>query len=130
MAEKRLLYLDSSRNRTFTGKIFIFTAFLFRFIFFTLCKMYSEIALLHFFEQSGIALIDVTDSIRAIWTRSLSATKIVSERHQHEHEQSMNMFIVYRSIWLEITYYNFGHSTNILNIRSRGSERVKHYLQV
>ena len=29
----------------------------------------------HFFERSGIARIYVTDSIRAIWTRSLSVKK-------------------------------------------------------
>ena len=43
--------------------------------------IYSEITMLHFFEQSGIAPICVTDSIRAVWTRSLPAAKIVSERH-------------------------------------------------
>ena len=50
--------------------------------------IYSEIATLHFFERSGIAPICVTDSIRAVWTRSLSAAKIVSERHllaKYEH---------------------------------------------
>ena len=42
---------------------------------------YSEIATLYFFERSGIGPICVTDSIRAVWTRSLSAAKLVSERH-------------------------------------------------
>ena len=35
--------------------------------------IYSEIAMLHFFEWSEIASICVTDSIRAVWTQSLSA---------------------------------------------------------
>ena len=43
--------------------------------------MYPEITSLHNFERSGIAPICVTDSIRAVWTRSLSAEKIFSERH-------------------------------------------------
>ena len=43
--------------------------------------IYSEITSFHFFERSGIAPICVTDSIRAVWTRSLSAAKIVSEQH-------------------------------------------------
>ena len=38
-----------------------------------------KIASLHFFERSGIATIYVTDNIRALCTRSLSATKIISE---------------------------------------------------
>ena len=43
--------------------------------------IYSEITLLHFFERSGMAPISATDSIRAVWTRSISARKIVSERY-------------------------------------------------
>ena len=43
--------------------------------------IYSEITSLHFLEPSGIAPICVTDSIRPVWTRSLSAAKIVSEQH-------------------------------------------------
>ena len=35
--------------------------------------IYFEIATLHFFEWSEIAPICVTDSIRAVWTQSLSA---------------------------------------------------------
>ena len=59
-------------------------------MFFILCEMYSKIASLQIFERSGIALICITDSIRAVWTRRLSATKIVSGRHlsatcEHEH---------------------------------------------
>ena len=34
--------------------------------------IYSQIATLHFFEWSKIASICVTDSIRAVWTQSLS----------------------------------------------------------
>ena len=38
--------------------------------------IYSEIATLHFFGRSGIAPICVrTDSIRAVWTQSLSTAK-------------------------------------------------------
>ena len=37
--------------------------------------IYSEITLLHLFERSGIAPTCVTDSIRSVWTRSLSAAK-------------------------------------------------------
>ena len=43
--------------------------------------IYSEITSLHIFEQSGIAPVCVTDSIRAVWTRSISAAKIALERH-------------------------------------------------
>ena len=43
--------------------------------------IYSEITSLHFFDRSGIAPICVTDSIRAVWTRRLSAAKTVSEQH-------------------------------------------------
>ena len=43
--------------------------------------IYSKIAVLHFFDWSGIAPICVMDSIRAVWTRSLSTAKIVSEQH-------------------------------------------------
>ena len=43
--------------------------------------IYSEIASLHFFEQSEIAPICVTDSSRAVWTQSLFAAKIVAEQH-------------------------------------------------
>ena len=43
--------------------------------------IYSEITSPHIFERSGIAPVCVMDSIRAVWTRSLSAEKIVSERH-------------------------------------------------
>ena len=39
--------------------------------------IYSEITSLHISEQSGIAPICVTDSIRAVWIRSLSTAKIV-----------------------------------------------------
>ena len=46
---------------------------------FTICEIHFEIALLNFLEQSGIAPICVAD--RAVWTPSLSATKIVSGRH-------------------------------------------------
>ena len=41
--------------------------------------IYSEITLLHFFEWSRVAPICVTDSIRAVWTLSLSTAKIVSD---------------------------------------------------
>ena len=54
-----------------------------------LCGRYSEIA--RFFERSGIVPIYVTDSIIAVWTRSVSATKIVSVRHvsaKREHSQN------------------------------------------
>ena len=48
---------------------------------FTLCGKYSNIVSLHFFERSGIVPICVADSIIAVRTRSLFATKIVSETH-------------------------------------------------
>ena len=41
--------------------------------------IYSDIALLHFFERSGITRIYVADNIRTVWTRSRSAIKIFSE---------------------------------------------------
>ena len=43
--------------------------------------IYSKIATLYFFELSGVAPICVTDSIRTVWTRSVSAANIVSEQH-------------------------------------------------
>ena len=39
--------------------------------------MYSIIASLEFFKRSGITPIYVTHSIRELWTRSLSPTKIL-----------------------------------------------------
>ena len=52
-----------------------------RFMLFSLCGKYSDIVSLHFFERSGIVPTCVADSIIAVWTESLSATKIVWETH-------------------------------------------------
>ena len=54
--------------------------------------IYPKIATLHFFEQSGIAPICVTYTIRAVWTGRLSAAKLVSEWHLFAKE-SVNMVI-------------------------------------
>ena len=67
--------MDSSRNRTFTGK-FYFSRFLVSLhIVHTLGNIFRKIASLHFFERSGIAPIYVTGSIVTVWTWSLCATK-------------------------------------------------------
>ena len=64
--------------------------------------IYSEIATLRFFERSGIALTCFMDSIRAVWTRSLSTAKIFSEQHlftkcehglRYRHRNSMNKIV-------------------------------------
>ena len=60
--------MERKRNGTFYWKTFTFLASLFRLILFTLCRKYSE-------------RICVADSITAVWTKSLSTTKIVSEPH-------------------------------------------------
>ena len=64
----------------FYWKVFSFPAFWFCFMLLTLCKMHSEIVLLHFFEWSGLVLIFAADSRRPKWTRNLSTIKIVLER--------------------------------------------------
>ena len=63
-----------------------FPAPLFCFMLFTLCEMHSEIVLLSFFGGLGIVPIFVADNTRAVWTRSLFATKIFSERHVPQSE--------------------------------------------
>ena len=74
---------------------------------FTLCEMYSEIASLHFFERSAVALIYVTDSIRAVWTRNLFVTKIVSQLHlsakcEHCHNRDILQYTVLQiQFWSE-----------------------------
>ena len=52
--------------------------------------LYSEMAFFQFFEWSEIDPVCVTDTVRAVWKRSLYATKIFSQRHllakcQHGH---------------------------------------------
>ena len=72
----------------------IFVASFFSFMLFTLCKIYFEIASLHLFERSGNVLICGTDSIRAVWTRSIFPTKIVSEWHlSAKREYGLNSFL-------------------------------------
>ena len=72
----------------------IFVASFFSFMLFTLCNIYFEIASLHFFERSGNVLICGTDSIRALWTRSIFPTKIVSECHlSAKREYGLNSFL-------------------------------------
>ena len=49
------------------------TAFLLRFKFFKLCKMYSKIASLHLLQRSGVYPIVAADSNKAVLKRNLSA---------------------------------------------------------
>ena len=58
-----------------------FPAYSFRFMLLKLCKIHSEIVLLHFFGRSGFFSICGVFRTRAVLTGSLSATKNVSERH-------------------------------------------------
>ena len=53
----------------------------FFFIFFIIVKNYRKVKRPEpgFFERRRIAPVNVTDSITTVWTRNLSATKIVSE---------------------------------------------------
>ena len=60
--------MERKRNSTITGKIRLKFASLFRFMLFPLCGKYCE-------------TICVVDNIIAVWTRSLSTTKIASEPH-------------------------------------------------
>ena len=76
-----MILVRQKKKENFYWKTFTFPASLFRSMPFTLCGEYSEIASLYFFERSGIFPICVADSIIVVWTRSESATKIVSERH-------------------------------------------------
>ena len=52
--------------------------------------MQFEIALLHFFERSGIDPICVTNSTRAVWTRILSQQKLF---RNCIYPQSVNMVL-------------------------------------
>ena len=78
MTEENMI---STGQKKICWKNFTFPASLLRFMLFKHCGKYSKIALLHLFERSGIVQICVADSIIAVWTRSVSVTKIVSERH-------------------------------------------------
>ena len=78
---RKMTVIGHFKKQNFYWKNFIFLASLFRFILFTLDGMYSEITSLEFFEWSGISPIHATDSIRAVWTRNQSGTKIFLERH-------------------------------------------------
>ena len=80
MAEKKYDLNWRGKETVLLLKNFYFSRFLVPFhMLLTLCGRYPEIVFLHFFEWSGIFPICVADSIIALWTRSLSAAKIVSE---------------------------------------------------
>ena len=68
---KNMILIGEKKKQYFYWKDFTFLASLLHFILFTLCGKYSE-------------TICVTDSIIAIWTRSLFAAQTVSEPHVSE----------------------------------------------
>ena len=67
-SRENMILIGEKKKQYFYWKNFTFLTSLFRFMLFTLSGKYFE-------------AICVTDSILAVWTRSLSTTKIVSEPH-------------------------------------------------
>ena len=65
---KNMILIGSKNKQYLYWKNFTFLTSLFHFMLFTLCRKYSK-------------MICVADSIIAVWTQSLSTTKIVLEPH-------------------------------------------------
>ena len=66
--KKKKILIGEEKKQYFYWKKFTFLTSLFHFMLFTLCRKYSK-------------MICVADSIIAVWTQSLSTTKIVLEPH-------------------------------------------------
>ena len=88
IAEKKMIVIGQLKKSNFIGKNHFSYFFVPFHVVHTLRNLFRN-RFAPLFERSGTAPINVTDSIRAVSTRSLSATKIVSQqRHLSEKYQN------------------------------------------